>query len=630
MMARKLTAVRDSQSVLVHTGSSLLPDTTIFHRLRRLPWDWKTIAFLLILVCLWGALLGSTWAHWGDLTIDCGREMYVPQVLAQGKTLYADVWFPYTPGAPYLNAILFRIFGVQLSVLYWAGALAALGCAFFLYLTSLEFGSRIAGWTTGVVVLFQAFVPGLFGFPLPYSFGAVYGCLGACVCLWLMIRAAASFRPLWMVAAGMMASITLLMKQEMGAACIGALAILVAARAVERRSFRTVLIDLISLAPGGLLSVSVIAWMVSIRGLQFVTQENISSWPTNYFMRTYGAAWLALTGLKITPGVFAKSTAWLLVATAIWLSYRWLLNRWGRHWWLVAAATAALVLALFVPPQARRLAAVAPSSLFPPAAPLLSLILAFVLAGLYWRNRRSAGLLQVLLLFAFSALLSLRILCLMAPAGYTIYYDGPVLLGFLVFLNWELSAPEGSVQLPARRAAALVPYIGAIAVVVLSLLPRYHQNDQLKPLKTARGVIYTTSQKAEAYRSVLTFMQQHRASGESFLSVPEDVSLYFLAGIRCPTRVYAFTPGVLAPGKMTADVIQQIERKQVRYLIWSNRTFPEYGVPKFGVDFDRPVGDYLRSAYRPVLKLGYPPNGIANEGDWTAEVWQRIQDPEVK
>jgi hypothetical protein len=50
----------------------------------------------------------------GELSIDCGREMYDPSALASGKTLYVDVWYPYTPAAPYLNALLFRLFGIRL------------------------------------------------------------------------------------------------------------------------------------------------------------------------------------------------------------------------------------------------------------------------------------------------------------------------------------------------------------------------------------------------------------------------------------------------------------------------------------------------------------------------------------
>src|SRR6266436_7169714 len=85
--------------------------------------DHNTPWALFSLVCIWGALFALTWAHWGDLTVDCGREMYVAAELAHGRTLYSDLWYPYTPGSPYFNGFLFRFFGFHLGVLYWSGAL---------------------------------------------------------------------------------------------------------------------------------------------------------------------------------------------------------------------------------------------------------------------------------------------------------------------------------------------------------------------------------------------------------------------------------------------------------------------------------------------------------------------------
>jgi hypothetical protein len=35
-----------------------------------------------------------TWKRWGSLLIDCGREMYIPAALSQGKRLYFDLWYP--------------------------------------------------------------------------------------------------------------------------------------------------------------------------------------------------------------------------------------------------------------------------------------------------------------------------------------------------------------------------------------------------------------------------------------------------------------------------------------------------------------------------------------------------------
>jgi len=71
---------------------------------------------------------------------------------------------------------------------------------------------------------------------------------------------------------------------------------------------------------------------------------------------------------------------------------------------------------------------------------------------------------------------------------------------------------------------------------------------------------------------------------------------------------------------MTEDVIREIERKHVSYLLWSNRIFSEYGVPVFGRISTAIFGDYLKSHYRPVSPV------IPNTGSdlqWTAVVWER-------
>src|ERR1700722_7760491 len=79
-----------------------------------------TCISILVLMAVWAAQLYTTWGAWGSLTIDSGHEMYFPALLAEGKVLYRDVWFPYGPLAPYLNSYLFRLFGTHLNVLYWA------------------------------------------------------------------------------------------------------------------------------------------------------------------------------------------------------------------------------------------------------------------------------------------------------------------------------------------------------------------------------------------------------------------------------------------------------------------------------------------------------------------------------
>jgi len=68
-------------------------------------------------------------------------------------------------------------------------------------------------------VLLEAFHPTIFSFPLPYSYSAVYGCLSACLFLWLAVEAASCRGWGWMFGAGMAAAAALLLRLEFGAAC---------------------------------------------------------------------------------------------------------------------------------------------------------------------------------------------------------------------------------------------------------------------------------------------------------------------------------------------------------------------------------------------------------------------------
>jgi hypothetical protein len=146
------------------------------------------------------------------------------------------------------------------------------------------------------------------------------------------------------------------------------------------------------------------------------------------------------------------------------------------------------------------------------------------------------------------------------------------------------------------------------------------QANDFVPLTTERGTVRVSRQLAENYKAAIQFMKEKASLGQSVLSVPEDTSLYFLSGTYCPTRVYLFAPGALAPGKMTDDTIREIDQKPVNYVLWSNRTFSEYGLPEFGKDFDREIGDYLKSHYRPVGPL-IPHTGSSS--GWTAVVLER-------
>jgi len=594
------------------------------------PWNWKTRSGLVLLVAIWAAWMYGTWATWGWLTADCGREMYVPAVLSEGKVLYKDIWYLYGPLAPYFNSFLFRIFGVHLSVLYWAGSLSALSSAILLYWTGMRMSSALAGWTTGAVVLTQSFHHSLFSFPLPYSFASAYGCLTACLFLLLIVRAAHSNRRVWVFGAGAAAAVAFLLKLEIGVACYATIALLITTRAIRQKSWKFAAKDIAVCVPGLAVCAIVLLWMISLGGFQFLTQENIV-WPTSYFMRTYGKYWLARTGFTVNGAALVNAAVRTLIVVGIFQGFQLILS-----WRSTEGRFLFLRIALFVAAAvyfAKTVLRYGPvqmvqeglRNLFFPQDMVLYVAVAAIAAWLYFAWRPNLLLSTApLLCFSFACLFGFRNLLMTTPCGYPIFYDGPAVLSILL-LATRLVPANGHPRRFALVGGALICIMMLAAAVVNANRLVESPFPRTAWLTTDRGSIAVSPQMAEQYQAAITFMKEQSLRGEEVLSVPEDTGLYFFSATHCPTRVYSFDPGVVAPGKMTDEVIQQLDQKPVRYLVWSNRLFPEYNALRFGVDFNRDLGRYLFSHYHRVRPLVQ--NHLVRLEDWNAFIWERNAEP---
>ncbi len=591
-------------------------------------WDQTTIAALALLGILWAVKLYTTWGAWGSLTIDSGHEMYVPWLLAEGKQLYRDTFYSFGPVAPYLTSYLYRLFGVRLEVLYWAGSISALASAVFLYLTGRRLGSHFVGWTAGAVLLTEAFQPSLFSFPLPYTFAAVYGCLVGCLFLWLIVSAVFSPSRTWLYAAGTASAVALLIKPEFGITCYCCLAFLILNRLFIQKNWVHSLQDVFAVLPGVAICAIVVRWMISIAGAAFLTEENILSWPNSYFMRTYGKAWLERSGFTVSPTAFLGALHRLVPVIGV-MGAAYLFLRWRKYdvRSLLIRVLILFALALYFIKENYFLLAMKEdltlllTMIFFPPDMVLDVIAAALVAGCICLWRRTPRNLAIALVFAYSGLLAFRVLMKTNSAGYSIFYNGPVVLSYLLLL---------CLVIPRSGRARRFVLASEAAICFLVLSPVYLRTQEREAearnyvlLSTDRGSVRVSKHMAESYTAAIQFMKEKAALGESVLSVPEDTSLYFFSETECPTRLSSFIPGVMAPGKMTDDTIRQIDQKPVRYLLWSNRTFSEYGAKTFGVDFDQRLGDYLKSHYRKVGPL-IPRNDGTEK--WSADVWERIPD----
>ena len=420
------------------------------------------------------------------------------------------------------------------------------------------------------------------------------------------------------------APVALLLKIEFGAACYGALGLWIFARSFQLRSWKSIPKDLLAVLPGFLLCLAVAGWMISIRGADFIINGNLCSFPTAYAFKVYGRVMLKSNGFIITPLAFVQASIRAAVLMAVLLGLYALLRRTraDRTSVFLAAEVAAVVFAFLVP-YLPKLAAELFHWIFFPQDMVLFVAVAAPFA--WWSFVRSPDRNPAVpLLFTFSALLAFRMLMGMQPGGFPAYYNESVIFCFLLLVSRFVLPQARRSSLGLVHQAEVLFCFGCLLVAGTDCNPFRVFGTTLTPLVTERGTVRTSPRIAEGYQAAIQFMKERAASGEYVLSVPEDTSLYFLSGTHCPIRVIEFIPGMLVPGEMTEETIREIERTPPRYILWSNhrQNVHQYGVSTFGDDYDRAMGDYFRSHYRPLRAL-LPDSGQ----DWNAVIWERVPDP---
>ena len=170
---------------------------------RRLEW---ILTLLLVAFAAW------YWLQYFNRStnlLDEGSTAAQAMRVVNGELIYRDFFTVVTPGSYYTVAWLFRLFGESLMVLRWAALVTGLG----ILLITLTVGRRVMVWPFAAAAGLSTTVWGWFLVtPNFYSLEAALFSLIALACY---VHGAPSWR--WMVAAGVAAGATAMVKQNVGA-----------------------------------------------------------------------------------------------------------------------------------------------------------------------------------------------------------------------------------------------------------------------------------------------------------------------------------------------------------------------------------------------------------------------------
>ena len=127
--------------------------------------------------------------HYSGILIDFGREVYYPEQILEGKVLYKDLFNIYGPLSYQINAVLYKIFGIKLSTLYFAGSLCSFGIVCLIYLISRKFLSEFLSFCIAIFTISAGIATtSIFNFHFPYSWAMVYGLIAFLFSLYFLIN----------------------------------------------------------------------------------------------------------------------------------------------------------------------------------------------------------------------------------------------------------------------------------------------------------------------------------------------------------------------------------------------------------------------------------------------------------
>jgi len=566
--------------------------------------------------------LGVSWRRWTNPIIDAGRELDLPRRLLAGEMLYRDVHYLYPPLSPYINALLYHLFGPKLEVLNAAGICASLVVMALCYAIARRILNPFdAALATASVVLLCIFKPGG-NLISPYAFAALLGMIFALACLLLILRYGEDHHRLDLIGAGIFIGLAAITKQEFAfAAALVAIASLLHDRGRPARVPDVV--SRLSLIAGPALLISVITygyflWRVGWHVLVDDCHLLFTHLPPSIIF--YNAHRTGLDEPIASVAQLLSSLALMIVATGTIGMVSALLRRSGDRERIrsfvvrtgLIVFTSLLAIELLKPLRKGGW----------DGSPFRALpIILLVIIVITWKKRTNLGSYALFCVSIFSIAILARVV-LRVPSGgaYGAFFlPTSLLVTCYIFLEgipeWIGRRFPDPVNAGYARTGGRVLLLVLLAATAIVFSSRYRRS-YTTVVEAQHGRLITTAAVGEAMNEAIEFIEQNTKPEEAIAAFPEGSDLAFLTGRRVPTRFQIFLPGFL-DSRAEKEEIGRMETAAVRYLFIVNRSTREFGANAFGKDYYPMLGRWIDDHFHVVKTCGPPAEGTPEIGNPT-------------
>ena len=533
--------------------------------------------------------VGCAWLSWrrlGSLVIDGGHELEVPRRLLGGATLYRDIGWWWGPLAPWVNAGLYRLFGVTSDVLMWAGLVTAALACLGLYLIARRFvGPLTSAWVAIAFLVGCAFakridVP-IFNFVAPFNCSATYGITLAIWSVLLLLRHAESGKPSTLAASAALAGLVAMTKIETTLAVVashGAFLLTVLPRPTVAR---------------------VAAWAsgLGIAAAGYLVVAHASGglvWPSlialsNPAARFYITSSMGIRELGVSALELALSAlGWAVVlAATLWAARRAAGPAEGR----VRATAVAWAIAFAVP------AFLVERTFFRAAPFLLVAILGWIVvlrvregeAALHGRWREHA------ILCAFALAAFARIPLRAGPDHYGFFLLPPTFVCVATWMPRSLAATAGPAA--SRRALAVGACVVLAGVAAGAFIVSFPQlTKPATELRTARVHLMVDPDGPEAaFVPTLSRLPPSTVC----LAVPEGAGIVFASGLTPPDDgMTTYIAIHVHDPDLRRAILRVWERRPPDVILyWGEDQSPVFGYAGFGQDYALDLARWIGDRY---------------------------------
>jgi hypothetical protein len=590
------------------------------------PINRRDIPFAAFIIASFVFGVAFSWQRWGNPLVDCGREMNQPLRLANGEMLYSEVRHIYGPLSPYLNALLYSLFGESLNVLYASGIISAIIILALCYWIARQLMNSYASTAATLSVMWLCAFKQAGNYILPYSYSALHGCALGLATLALLMKAAGNRQPVadttemesenenkvvdapakagqspglldlsshtkpgnvtanrlqsttyYLLLAGVFSSLTLLAKTEMGVAAMAA-GLISAAILGYPNLRRAITLMVIFILPALVITIAVYGFILSRVGWHTFTHESyllLQNVPLElvYFNKRMSGfdrlQQVALTESGNARIVYLWGLLVLSIVLIISLSFTGIMN-WDSGPYL---AMPILLLALLIPETRNFLKQFSRNA---------------------FANRQTV-LLIITGTYAFASLARV-ILRVRSGGAYSSYLLPISVILFTYILSYQFTSfiKERPTRVLARNI--LIGLIMADAIVTSGLLAYRYRIRNTYPIVTTRGTMFAVPDLGAAFEQAIAFINQETAPDESIAVMPEGTSLLFLTNRKNPLREEITTPGFLdRAGEERA--IRQLTESNTRFILIANRATSEFGATIFGRDYCQHLMGWIKTNY---------------------------------